>query len=92
MMMTDDERRAYQRGYYAGRQNMWPVTMPPLPPGAPLTRDVVVALKWLRDAVRGELAKFEPDDELAATLEESLAFAEATLARFAEYTLVEEER
>lgn len=60
--MTDDERRAYARGYSATSRR-WPAHRPPTPPD-PVVGRLVSALRALRDAVDTSLATFPPDDEI----------------------------
>jgi hypothetical protein len=90
-MMTREERIAYQRGYYAGHNNTWPASRPPLPPDAPAVRDLIIATNALRDAVGDELAKFAPDDEVAARLTEPLARVAEALTRITEHVTKKEE-
>jgi hypothetical protein len=77
--VTDPEKRAYQRGYYAGSSGRWPEHRPPLPPGEVLA-PILQAARALRDGVDGELAKFGPDDDLATVLGPLVDALDAALA------------
>jgi hypothetical protein len=65
MPLSDEERRCYQRGYQRGAR--WPLHSPPLPPDEIASKIIDAAMK-LRNAVDGQLAMFDEDDEMAATL------------------------
>jgi hypothetical protein len=60
-MAADDERRAYQRGYYAGSYRRWPDHKPPAPPD-PVVAELLAAMAALRDEVDRALAVLDPDD------------------------------
>lgn len=60
-------RRAYARGYNAGRRGVWPDHRPIAPPEPVICQLVEAALK-LRNAVDGQLAMLGEDDEWQTTL------------------------
>lgn len=68
---TDEYKRGYTRGYsrgYAAKSSgRWPDHRPRKPPDA-IIGGLVEALQKLRDAVDGELAKFDPEDPLVEKL------------------------
>lgn len=66
-MRTEDEKRAYAKGYNAGRRNDWPAHRPPVPP-EPVLAALVKALSDLRDGVDGACATLDESDELTAQL------------------------
>lgn len=59
--MTDDYKRGYSRGYWAGSRGAWPDHLPPAPPDD-LIAELMAAAHKLRDAVDGELATLDKDD------------------------------
>ena len=77
--MTLEKRRAYSKGYNAGRRGSWPDHKPPMPPHG-LTANLIASARALRDGVDGELAAFlddeplfEPMGPLIDALDDSLA-------------------
>ena len=61
------DRNAYSRGYQQAIANRWPLHKTPYP-SEPIIGELVAALRALRDAIDGELAKFEENDPLNAAL------------------------
>lgn len=61
--MTPEERRAYNRGQWAGRRNAWPDHKPPLPPDE-LAAAIHTAAMALRDEVDAVIATWSEDDEI----------------------------
>lgn len=70
------EKNAYARGYQCGVR--WPLHKPPSPP-QPVVGELVDALRAIRDAVDGELAKFDPDDDLNKRLDPYITRADNAL-------------
>lgn len=82
--MSDDEKRAYAKGYSAGSRGRWPLHKPPRPPDE-ITAALVDALQALRDQVDGQLAMFDPDDEIVVTLYPFVDAATEALERVGKY-------
>lgn len=84
MAQTDDERRAYSRGYQAGllrgRRDAtgWPAHCPPHPP-EPHVRRLMAALKALRDGTGAELSTLDQDDPWVVKLGPAVDEADAAL-------------
>lgn len=64
--MTDDEKRAYSKGYNAGARRAWPAHKSPVSKG--VVGEILAAAQELRDGIDGELATFAEDDELNIAL------------------------
>lgn len=60
-MSTVEERRAYARGYKAGRVGRWPNDIPPMPDEQ--TAKLAAAAKLARDILDNELAQLCEGDE-----------------------------
>ena len=60
-------KRAYSRGYNAGRAGYWPCHRPPLPP-EPHVQALMEALSELRDVADTITAVLEPNDEFSIIL------------------------
>jgi hypothetical protein len=60
--MTREERKAYSRGYYAGRNRRWPAYAPPAPPDL-IMKDIVRISQELADHVAMWCGAFGDDDE-----------------------------
>jgi len=56
--MTQEEKRAYQRGYAAGIRGRWPVHRPPQPPNQVIA-SLLLALREIRDHLDSELATID---------------------------------
>ena len=57
----------YSRGYEHSKVGRWPLHKPPFPP-EPVIAELMAALRALRDAIDGEVAKFEQDDPINQAL------------------------
>lgn len=81
--MTEPEERAYRRGYSrgynAGRRGSWPDHVPPAP-NVHVVQRMQSALEDLRNAVDGELALFDADDDMAVKLSPFIDQATEALA------------
>lgn len=81
--MTDDQKRTYARGYQRGYQRaialQWPHDLP-IPVDHEIWRDFVKVAKALRDAIACELAKVDPEYELARKLEVPIQMFDAAEA------------
>lgn len=86
MARTREEANAYQRGYSAGLNGKWPMHKPPRPPDE-LCAALIEAARELRDAIDGELAKFDPDDELELAVGSKIDALDAQLTRITEWLL-----
>jgi len=63
--MTNEEKRAYQRGYAAGLRGKWPAHKPPEPPNQ-IVASLLLALREIRDHLDSELAAIcDPEWEAA---------------------------
>lgn len=78
MGMTDAEKRAYRRGYNARVHGNWPSHKPPTPP-TPIVRNLMLALRGLRDSVDAACATFEPDDPFVLELNAPIDTADKAL-------------
>lgn len=65
--MTDDQKKAYGRGYTAGSRSRWPEHRPPLPPD-PLVRRLLAAAQTIRDGHDKLLATLGPGDDFEQEL------------------------
>lgn len=84
MPMTDAEKRAYQRGYAAGRQPVWPQHRPPLPPD-PIIRRLMTAAQAIRDGHDSLLATLGPGDEFGKELEPGIDELDAAMVAVSEW-------
>lgn len=98
MKQTNDERRAYSRGYQRGLQGRWPENVPPHPP-EPVVAQLMAALKSLRDSVDNYCAQLTPDDEWAVDLgpqvdraDEALTAVTKWLWSSSQHPVVQEEK
>lgn len=66
-MQTDDEKRAYGRGYSAGSNRAWPEHRPPYPPKKVVATFVKRATA-VRDGLDSYLATLMEDDDLVVRL------------------------
>ena len=82
--MPPEERRAYSRGYNAGSRRAWPEHRPPHPPVEIVAR-LMTALTALRDGVDGELALFDPEDEIEKHLGPLVDEADAAMSAVSEW-------
>ena len=82
-----EERRAYAKGYNAGRQGSWPLHRPPTPPDE-VTGQLVEALRNLRDGVDGVLAILSGDDEWVVQLGPLVDAADDALGNLGECLVV----
>jgi hypothetical protein len=83
-MTTDDERRAYARGYNTGIRGRWPLHRPPVPPDEN-AKLLVEALQNLRDWADNLRATLSEDDELVVELEPLLDAADEAMERLREW-------
>lgn len=63
MARTNDEKRAYMRGYYAASRHWWPGHRPPLPPDE-VIGPILKAAQDLRDALDAEIVTFLDDEPI----------------------------
>jgi len=61
--VTEDEKRAYSKGYNAGVRHRWPAHKPPRPPEE-IIAELIHTAQALRDAIDAQLAMFDDDDPL----------------------------
>jgi len=61
--VSDDYKRGYSRGYYAGSQGRWHDYAPPNPPQKEVLQ-LFVAAKDFRDAALSILAVIIPDEDI----------------------------
>ena len=64
--LREECRNEYARGYQCGAR--WPLHKPPFPP-EPIINELVQSLQALRDAIDGELAKFDENDPICKILD-----------------------
>lgn len=82
--MSPEEKRAYCRGYGAGRRGCWPEHRPPSPPNE-LVADLLAALRGLRDGYDTMCATFSPDDEIVTQLDPLIERADNVMQRVTEW-------
>lgn len=82
--MSDDYKRGYSKGYAAGSRGTWPDYRPIKPPDE-IVGALVEAVQKFRDAVDGQLAMLDPDDEWQTTLGEPMDAVTESLGRIGEW-------
>jgi hypothetical protein len=76
---TDDEKRAYAKGYNAAQRHAWPEHRPPVPP-EPVLAALVKALSGLRDVADDLCATLDEEDPVAARLAPLVDVADEAMA------------
>lgn len=82
--MNNTEKRAYSRGFNAGRKGAWPLHRPPVPLNEDV-KELMEALRALRDGVDSELATLCPDDEWVERLGPLVDQADHAFERIGEW-------
>lgn len=85
-MNSAEERRAYQRGYQAGRK--WPLYIPPEPP-ATVTRELIIALRSVRNELDSMQATLEQDDDFTRRLHAQIDVIDDALTKVGEWVVGE---
>jgi len=82
MTMTKDETRAYSRGYNTGGR--WPEHRPPYPPEG-IIRQLMEALREIRDTADTQCATLEPDDKWVEAFDAPIQKADDAIAAVSEW-------
>jgi len=78
--MTNNEKKAYSRGYYAGSSRRWPDYHPPAPPD-PLAAEIMKASVALANSVANWCGMFGDEDEFSKELRPLLEAVDAANAK-----------
>jgi|SRR6185437_6112296 len=88
MAKTDEERRAYAKGYHAGRSGYWPEGVPPVPDE--LVLKLIKAAKKARDFIDTELAQmYDEDGEFEKKFGPAIDAVDEALSDLTEYAMTE---
>lgn len=82
-MTSDDYKRGYSRGYNTASRS-WPEHKPPCPP-EPVVRQLMEALRLLRDTADAETAAFDEDDPIYRAFGVPIATADEALSAVTEW-------
>lgn len=77
-MRSEDYRKGYSKGYNTGTRN-WPEHKPPFPP-EPVVRELMEALRELRDHADSSLAQFDENDEFVRSFDVPIERADEAMA------------
>ncbi len=89
-MRTDEERRAYSRGYNTGSRGAWPEHRPPNPPEG-IAREIIQAALALRDGVDGEIATFLDDEPVIQRIGPLIDAFDVAMAQMGQWVRAVEE-